>query len=138
MKPYNNLIIQYITEIMFLFFLSRKQFRISTIFLAYRHESIKENSPFHYFQYLSTVVLMKWSYFFTFRIPAKVPNAKINRVVPDFEKNNNGRIGAPTKTKFFVPNCLFLQLQSKVLGTFTPFSPSYLYSFYILLDLFSS
>jgi hypothetical protein len=45
-----------------------------------------ENSPFYYFQYLSTVVLMKWSYFFTFRIPAKVPNADINRAVPDFEK----------------------------------------------------
>ena len=137
MKPYNNLIIQYITEIMFLFFLSRKQSRISTIFLAYRHESIKENSPFYYFQYLSTVVLMKWSYFFTFRIPANVPNAEINRAVPDFEKKEWAHWSS-YKDNFFRSQFLFLQLQSKVLGTFTPFPPSYLYSFYILLDLFSS
>lgn len=108
---------------MFLFFLSRKQFRISTIFLAYRHESIKENSPFHYFQYLSTVVLMKWSYFFTFRIPAKVPNAKINRVVPDFEKKIMGALELLQRLNFSFPTVFFFSCSQKSLELSPPFPP---------------
>ena len=122
MKPYNNLIIQYITEIMFLFFLSRKQSRISTIFLAYRHESIKENSPFYYFQYLSTVILMKWSYFFTFRIPANVPNAEINRAVPDFEKKEWAHWSS-YKDNFFRSQLSFSSVAVKSPWNFHPLSP---------------